>query len=379
MGTVSCIKVGGCFMKSVYIHIPFCKEICSYCDFCKMLYHSSFVDCYLNALEKEVKDNYLGEILDTIYIGGGSPSCLSIKQLKKLFEITSLFKTSPHLEFTMEANFDSCDEEKLLLFKKNKVNRLSFGIESFEPKFLKVMKRNLSYEEVLEKIKICRKLGFDHINVDLMYGFKDQTLEDLKEDLNKVLSLSVDHISTYSLILEEHTELYIHHYKRANDDLDSKMYSLIMKDLEDNGFYHYEISNFCKEGHESKHNLTYWNNEEYYGFGLGASGYIKNRRYTNTRSLTNYLTGKRVLEIESLTLEEQMSYEMILGLRKTRGVSKKEFQRKYHLTIEEKFAIMELIKNQLLIDDGEYIFIPKEKLYVSNAILIAFVGGNVCG
>lgn len=366
-------------MKSVYIHIPFCKKICSYCDFCKMFYNASFVDQYLDALEREIKENYNGEKLDTIYIGGGTPSCLSIKQLEKLFKITSLFKTSSHLEFTMEVNFDSCTKGKLILFKKNKVNRLSFGIETFHPKFLKVINRQISYAEVSKKIKWCRKMGFENINVDLMYGFSGETLEELKGDLDQILSLSIDHISTYSLILEEHTKLYIDHYQRVSDDVDSKMYFFIIDYLEEHGFHHYEISNFAKTGKQSRHNLTYWNNEEYYGFGLGASGYIKNIRYTNTRSLTDYLRGKNVLEKEILTLEDKMSYEMILGLRKIKGVKKETFFEKYHLTIEEKFAIMELIKNKLLIDDGEYVFIPKEKLYVSNSILIAFVGGSTRG
>lgn len=363
-------------MKSVYIHIPFCKDICSYCDFCKMYYNENLVNQYLLALEKEIRKNYKGEILDTIYIGGGTPSCLSLKQLKKLFQSISYFKTSSKLEFTFEANFDSCSKEKLQLLKENKVNRLSFGIESFNKAFLQSMNRECSYEEVENKIALCRKLGFSNINVDLMYGFKNQSISDLKEDLDKILSLDIDHISTYSLILEEHTKLFIEAYERANDLEDSKMYYFLIDYLKQNGFNHYEISNFSKKGYESKHNLVYWNNEEYYGFGLSASGYIDKKRYTNTRSIQNYINESYRLEEEIITKEDQMIYEMILGLRKTRGVSKCKFLKKYGLTIYEKFDIIDLIKNKLIIDDGKYIFIPRDKLYVSNSILVHFLGGS---
>lgn len=363
-------------MKSAYIHIPFCKDICSYCDFCKMYYNENLVDQYLLSLEKEIRNNYKGEILDTIYIGGGTPSCLSPEQLKKLFKIISLFKTSSRLEFTFEVNFDSCSEEKLILLKKNKVNRLSFGIETFNQTYLKQINRKCSYDEVKQKIHFCKKLGFTNINIDLMYGFKGQTLDELKEDIIKVLSLDIEHISTYSLIVEEHTKLYIDNYERINDELDSKMYYFIIDYLEKHGFYHYEISNFCKKKKESQHNLTYWNNEEYYGFGLSASGYYKDKRYTNTRSLNKYLLGDCMIEQEEIKQEDKMIYEMILGLRKTSGVNKNKFFQKYNLTIDEKFDIMNLIENKLLIDDGTHLFIPRDKLYVANSILIHFLGGS---
>ncbi len=363
-------------MKSAYIHIPFCKDICSYCDFCKMFYHEKLVDQYLKILEQEIKENYKGEKLDTIYIGGGTPSCLTIQQLKKLFQIVSCFETSSQLEFTFEANFDTCSEEKLSLLRQNKVNRLSFGIETFHQKFLKIIHRKSNYEQISQKIKLCKKLGFHNINVDLMYGFKNETLKDLKQDLDLIFSLEIDHISTYSLMIEEHTKLYIDHYTRINDDLDFKMYSFIRKYLESHGFFNYEISNFCKKGKQSKHNLTYWNNEQYYGFGLSSSGYIGNIRYTNTKSINTYLRGHFLFEKEKVDKEDQMVYEMILGLRKKEGVNKKDFYRKYHLTIDEKFDIMNMIKNGLLIDNGQFIFIPKDKIYVSNAILVHFLGGN---
>lgn len=363
-------------MKSAYIHIPFCKDICSYCDFCKMYYNESLIDQYLDALEKEIKEKYKGEILDTLYIGGGTPSCLNIKQLKRLFYITNVFKTSEQLEFTFEANFDSCDYEKLVLLKENKVNRLSFGIESFHTKYLNEMNRKGSYQEAKEIITMSKELGFVNINIDLMYGFKNQSINDLKEDLDKILSLDIDHISTYSLILEEHTKLYIENYQRMDDELDSKMYSFLIDYLQKHGFYHYEISNFSKKNKESMHNLVYWNNEEYYGFGLSASGYIKNIRYTNTKSINKYLQGNFVLEEEMVNQEEKMIYEMILGLRKIKGVNKDLFFQKYNLTIYEKFDIMDLIENKLLLDDGKYIFIPEDKLYISNSILIHFLGGN---
>ncbi len=362
-------------MKSVYIHIPFCKNICNYCDFCKMYYHEKIVDQYLEALEKEVKNGYQKEKIKTIYIGGGTPSCLSVKQLEKLFRITSLFDKEKDLEFTFECNFDSIDKKKLEAIKKGGVNRLSFGIETFHETYLKEIGRNLSYEEARNKIEEARKLGFKNINVDLMYGFHNESIKEVQEDLDKILSLDVDHISTYSLMIEEHTKFYIEKYENVEEDLDSDMYYFIISYLEKHGFKQYEISNFAKGNRKSLHNLTYWNNERYYGFGLGSSGYVGKIRYTNTKSLNKYLNQEYKKEEEIVEKEEEMIYEMILGLRKRKGVSKKRFQEKFGLTCTERFDIMKLVEDKNLIEEEEYIYIPLEKLYVSNSILIYFLEG----
>ena len=203
-------------VKSAYIHIPFCTNICSYCDFAKTLYNEKTVSRYLDILEEEIKRTYKFEILDTIYIGGGTPSSLTITELKKLFDILKIFKVSSNLEFTIECNVNDITEEKVKIFKKNNINRVSIGIQTFNEKTLKSMNRNHTYEEAKEKIKILKQNGIDNINVDLIYAYPNTTLEDLEDDLKKLLSLDIKHISTYSLIIEPHTIL--HNNKVKNID-----------------------------------------------------------------------------------------------------------------------------------------------------------------
>ena len=361
-------------VSSVYIHIPFCKSICSYCDFCKMFYYEEFADKYLEALSREIKESYKGEIIKTIYIGGGTPSILSIKQLNKLFEIIKIFKLDNNFEITFEANINDINEELLKLLKKNKVNRLSIGIETINKKFMKLLNRFNDKQEIINNINLVKKY-FNNYNLDLMYAFEGQTIEDLDKDLNFVIELNPTHLSIYSLIIEPHTVLYINKTKPIDDTLECNMYYHIIDRLEKYNYKHYEISNFSKEGFESKHNLVYWNNQEYYGFGLGASGYVNNVRYTNTRSITDYIDNKFTLEEEHLTKETDMENYLIFGLRKIDGISKKDFKDKYKCNVEDVFDIISLIKKNLLKDDNERIYIPKDKLYVSNSILVNFIGG----
>ena len=358
-------------VKSAYIHIPFCNNICSYCDFCKLLYNKNFVKKYLDALEKEIKMHYKGEILGTIYIGGGTPSSLSITELDKLFSIIKVFKLSKEYEFTFEVNIEDITEEKLEILKENKVNRLSIGIESFNDKYLKYLGRNYTSVIIKEKVELAKKY-FDNINVDLMYALKNESLNDLEEDIDKILKLDIKHISCYSLIIEKNTKLYIDNTKYISDDLDSDMYDLIDKKLE-NKYHRYEVSNYSITSYESRHNLTYWKNNEYYGFGLGAAGYIDNIRYTNTRNLSKYISGSYERQEEVLTKEDEIKYEFILGLRLTNGINKDNFNKKYGININEIEIIKELINKGLLIDDKINIYVPKKYFYVLNDILVNFV------
>ena len=356
--------------KSVYIHIPFCEEICSYCDFCKMFYTENLVDKYLEKLKKEIEKNYKNESIETIYIGGGTPSSLNLKQLTKLFEIIKIFNLSKNIEFTFECNLN-IDNKKLELLFKNKVNRLSFGVQSFNEKNLKFLNRNHNKEDIFNVIKNAKKIGFKNINIDLIYALPNQTLKELDEDLDLFLKLDVNHISTYSLIIEPNTILYNNKIKNIDEELDYKMYELIIKKLKD--YNHYEISNFAKEGYESKHNLTYWNNLEYYGFGLSASGYINNIRYDNTRSINKYLKGNYILNKEIIDINRELEYEFILGFRKIKGINKNNFYQKYNINILDNKIIKKLINENKLIDDNENIYINPKYIYVENSILEEFI------
>lgn len=358
-------------VKSAYIHIPFCNNICSYCDFCKLLYNKNFVKKYLDALKKEITNNYKNEILDTIYVGGGTPSSLSVSELNKLFSIIKIFKLSKDYEFTFEVNIEDITEEKLEKLKENKVNRLSVGIESFNDKYLKYLGRNYTSVIIKEKVELAKKY-FDNINVDLMYALKNESLDDLEKDIDKILKLDIKHISCYSLIIEKNTKLYIDNTKYISDDLDSDMYDLIDKKLE-NKYHRYEVSNYSITSYESRHNLTYWKNNEYYGFGLGAAGYIDNIRYTNTRNLSKYISENYERQEEVLTKEDKIKYEFILGLRLANGINKDNFNKKYGININEIEVIKELINKELLIDDKINIYVPKKYFYVLNDILVNFV------
>lgn len=358
-------------MKSVYIHIPFCNTICSYCDFPKLYSSVCNKKKYLKELKKEILKKYKNEQIKTIYIGGGTPSILSINELKELLEITNIFSKEKDIEFTVECNIESIDETKLKLMKKYNVNRISIGVESFDKKNILFLNRHHNKKEAISKIKLIKKY-FDNINIDLMYAIPIENIKTLKKDINLLLKLKIPHISCYSLIIEPHTKLYNDNIEYIDEDLDYKMFNLICKKLKK--YHHYEISNFSLLGYESKHNLTYWNNEEYYGFGMGASGYINGIRYNNTKNITEYLNGNYTIEKNKLTEKEQMQEEMFLGLRKLEGVNKSNFEKKYHKKIEEVFEIQNLIKEKRLCMNSDYIYINPKYIYTSNDIMISFVG-----
>ena len=262
---------------SAYIHIPFCDKLCNYCDFCKIYSNDLIIDKYLKALEQDIKENYKNEILKTIYIGGGTPSSLSISHLTKLMKIVKLLKLDNNYEFTFECNPENITEEKLKLLKKSGINRISLGVESTNDKFLKYLGRNHDFKMIKEKVSLIKKY-ISNINVDLIYALPGESIIDLKKDLENIVKLDVNHVSTYSLEIHQHTILSIRKIKNISSDIDSDMYELICNFLKENGFNHYEVSNFCKDNTYSRHNMVYWNNNEYYGFGLGASGYVNSIR-----------------------------------------------------------------------------------------------------
>lgn len=361
-------------VKSCYIHIPFCSHICSYCDFSKMYYNSSWCKRYLKALKKEIEKEYHGEYLETIYIGGGTPSALSTSELKELFSFLKILKRTPNCEVTIECNIENITKEKLHLFMDFGINRISIGVESSKENLLKFLERPYTKKEIQKKVSLVKKVGFTNINLDLMYAIPTESIEDLKEDLSFFLELDVPHISTYSLMIEEHTKLMLKGVKTIKEDLDLKMYQVIHNILEQNSYCHYEISNFAKQGFESKHNLTYWKNEEYYGFGLGASGYIGSIRYTNTKSFQKYEQGNYRFEEEKMDLKLDMENEIMLGLRTIEGVSKERFLQKFKCDLKERYEVSDLIEKGYLVETETTYYIPFLYWYLSNEIIVRFIG-----
>ena len=363
-------------IKSCYIHIPFCKKICSYCDFCKVLYNKKFINKYLDDLEYEINNKYRGDILDTIYIGGGTPTSLDIDELERLFKIISKFNISDNLEYTIECNIDSISKDKLLLMKKYGINRISIGIESIDKNNLEILDRESDKEKIINTIKLIRDIGFNNINLDLMYAIPNEDINILDKDIDFILSLNPEHISTYSLIIEDNTKLGINKIKYIDDELDSKMYTLICNKLKNNNYKHYEISNFCKDNYYSRHNMCYWKNNYYYGFGIGASSYIDDYRITNTRSISNYRVGN-ILEKEYVNRDAKIEYEILLGLRLIDGIDLEEFYNKYNIKLDELYNYMELVDLCLLEINNNHLRIPEDKLYVSNEIIVKLLNNVI--
>lgn len=360
-------------MEAVYIHIPFCKHICAYCDFPKVLHIDSFVEDYLDSLKQEIEENYEGERIKSLYIGGGTPSCMTKKERVRLFRILSIFNLTPDCEYTFEMNPGDIDEDLLDDIVQGGVNRVSIGIESFAPDKQKLLEREAEYKDIEYKLDLIRKRGIENINLDLMYAVPGEKLNILKQDLKKLINLKPTHISTYSLILENHTKLKNSDVEYISEDLDRKMYDTICEKLTKCGYTHYEVSNFALKGFESRHNLNYWNNAEYYGFGLGASGYKEAFRYTNTKNLHEYIAGNFRQESLLMSYKDQMDNELMLGLRKLNGINVDDFYNKYGENIQDIYPVKELIKSGDLIYKKGQLYIPTNKIYVMNEILIKLI------
>ena len=368
---------------SAYVHIPFCTQICYYCDFSKVFIKNQPVDSYLEHLIEEY-DSYDIKKLRTLYIGGGTPTALSAPQLAFLLEkLTDKLDLSYLEELTIEANPGDLDEEKIAVLKDSPVNRVSLGVQTFNDRMLKQIGRSHSEKDIYENIANLKKAGFDNISIDLIYALPKQTMEDVKTNVAKAIALDIPHMSLYSLILENHT-VFMNRMRRGKlplpkEDLEAEMFEYIIAELEKAGFEHYEISNFSKPGFESRHNLMYWDNAEYYGIGAGASGYVNGVRYKNHGPIRHYLqaveAGNARVQEEVLTLNEKMEEEMFLGLRKKSGVSKKRFEEKFGLSFEDQYGavVSELTEQGLLVPDRDIVRMTKQGLFLGDTVAEKFI------
>ena len=368
---------------SAYVHIPFCTQICYYCDFSKVFIKNQPVDSYLEHLIEEY-DSYDIKKLRTLYIGGGTPTALSAPQLAFLLEkLTDKLDLSYLEELTIEANPGDLDEEKIAVLKDSPVNRVSLGVQTFNDRMLKQIGRSHSEKDIYENIANLKKAGFDNISIDLIYALPKQTMEAVKINVAKAIALDIPHMSLYSLILENHT-VFMNRMRRGKlplpkEDLEAEMFEYIIAELGKAGFEHYEISNFSKPGFESRHNLMYWDNAEYYGIGAGASGYVNGVRYKNHGPIRHYLqaveAGNARVQEEVLTLKEQMEEEMFLGLRKKSGVSKKRFEEKFGLSFENQYGavVSELTEQGLLVADRDIVRMTKQGLFLGDTVAEKFI------
>ncbi|MCR5791763.1 MAG: radical SAM family heme chaperone HemW [Lachnospiraceae bacterium] len=382
----------------VYIHIPFCERKCNYCDFLSKPGTRQLQKEYVQALKKEIADKkelLSGYMIETVFIGGGTPSFLEPSDIREILRV--LWENIASVdngfcrgggladvkEITMEANPGTLTREKLMIYKEAGINRISMGLQSANNEELKELGRIHTYEQFLENYQVARECGFDNINIDLMSALPGQTVESYEETLRKVVALKPEHISAYSLIIEEGTPFYDKYGPKGtatnripSEETDRKMYHLTGKLLKEQGYHRYEISNYAREGKECEHNLFYWSGVDYIGFGLGAASLIQNVRYKNTVDMKQYLLQEDVRKVEYV-LDKTMRMEefMFLGLRKMQGVRKDTFAELFGQTVEEvyKEEIMQLKNLDLLEESKGYLRLTEQGIDVSNTVLAKFL------
>lgn len=371
-------------MPGVYIHVPFCVQKCKYCDFVSFANRSEYRDRYIESLADEMK-KYKGEYADTVFIGGGTPTSLSAIGLDRLLSYTNEnFCIADGAEFTVEANPGTVDGEKLEILKRNGVNRISIGVQSFCDGELKKIGRIHTAKEADDAIDAARACGFDNVSIDIISALPGQTLESFKRTLYHAVEKNPDHISCYSLILEKNTPLYAEYESGElilpDEDTEREMYDFACDFLDKNGYAQYEISNFAKKGKESRHNIKYWQCSEYIGLGASAHSYYKGKRFSNTCDLSSYLSGKYRLENEEeLSLEDKIEEFMIMGLRMMCGVNRNEFKKRFNIALDDvyKSEIEKFTKGGFLEDDGMNIRLTKRGIPVSNSVMCEFAVCNI--
>ena len=359
--------------KSVYIHVPFCKSKCHYCSFVSYPKPELKKD-YLKVLELEIGSVYGGETLNTLYFGGGTPSILEPDELLNLIKH---FNILPKTEITAELNPDDLSFGYLRGLYDVGINRISIGAQSFDDEILKLINRRHDSKQIIEAVENGKNAGFENISLDFIYGLPNQTKEMFFDDLKRAVNLEVSHISLYGLSIEENCYFYKNRPQNLpDDDIQADMYLGAVELLKNAGFEHYEISNFAKSGFESKHNLNYWNNEEYYGFGCGAHGYLNGVRYGNKTKIEDYIENPLKRNEERIETEKnRLEEEIFLGFRKMNGIDVSQINSKFGIEFEEKyFKILKKYEDLKLLEKTQngYKLTPNGVL-VSNTILAEFL------
>ena len=376
-------------VESAYIHIPFCKSKCAYCSFVSFNKLEMIIG-YVYALLKDISDNYCGEKLRTLYFGGGTPSLLPIDLLSKIIK---KFKFQNNYELTMEINPDDANLEYFQGLKTLGVNRISLGSQTFDDEILKLIGRRHDSNAIVNAVNLAKEAGFTNISLDLIYGLPLQTLDSLKNDLEKFLELDIQHISTYGLKIEEGSK-FSRYYScnrpaptltlprgegtveicLPDDDAQADMYELINNTLEKNGYYRYEVSNFAKSGYESKHNLNYWDNNEYYGFGCAAHGYVDGIRYSNYSTLDEYMAKPSTHELgHTLSQQEKLEEEIFLGFRKHSGIDVNRIKEHFGIDFNSKYKNILEKYNEFIEPTPSGYTLNLKGVLISNLILSEFI------
>ncbi|EGT5617981.1 oxygen-independent coproporphyrinogen III oxidase [Clostridium perfringens] len=372
---------------SLYIHIPFCAQKCLYCDFPSFARKDHLRKAYIEALNKEIinlREKHNNLEINTIFIGGGTPSVLESNELECLLKEIAKLNMAKDIEYSIECNPGNLTEEKLEVMKKYGVNRISMGLQAKQDNLLKGLGRIHNYKTFKENFLLAKKVGFNNINVDLMFGLPNQRLNEWEETLREIISLDPAHISAYSLIIEEGTAFYNLYendkLKLPTEEEERKMYHLAKKILEENGFNQYEISNYAKEGKECRHNLAYWNMDNWIGVGSAAASYINGKRIKNISSVEEYINsinenGEAVEEIINNSKNDNMEEFMFMGLRKINGIDENEFKKRFSMNINDVYGeiLNKYIDEGLLIRDSGRIFLSEKGIEISNIIMADFL------
>ncbi len=380
----------------LYLHIPFCRQKCAYCDFLSGPWDEETQEQYVNVLVQEmqhVSEEAAGRKVSTIFVGGGTPSLLRPSLMQKIFEQAHKnFQVAPDAEITIEANPGTLHREQLQCYRELGINRLSMGLQSTVEKELNMLGRIHTFPDFLKNYENAREIGFDNISVDLMFALPDQTRTSWQETLQRTAELSPEHLSAYSLIIEEGTPFASMKLSLPEEDTEYAMYEDTAEILSEYGFHQYEISNYAKPGRESRHNLGYWERKDYLGFGIGAASlwtpayegekqaYPTQIRFANTRNMGTYLKEQGNPENiredkEYLTKEDAIAEFMFLGLRKTAGISKTEFRKEFGTSVEEIYGeiIRKYCSMGLLEETGDQIRLTRAGIHVSNSVMAEFL------
>lgn len=376
--------------KSVYIHIPFCHHICPYCDFNKVVLEGQPVMDYLHALKREMDvtfERHPAQQIETIFVGGGTPTALNSEQMAYFLQSvqTCIPNQAANIEFTMEVNPGTIDQEKLAVMRENGVNRLSFGVQSFDPQLLKQLGRIHDVDDVFRSLELAKSMGLSNISIDLMFGLPNQTPDIFARTLDTAFKLDIPHFSAYSLKIEEGTHFHLLHEKGKlplpPEDDEFHMYDQVISRMKEQGYRHYEISNFAKPGYESRHNLTYWKNEPYYGLGAGAHGYVHGVRHENAGPLAEYMQlvenkGQAHIDTHVVSAKEAMEDMMIMGLRLEEGISATHFRETFAVQLEEVYGqqLNELMTKGLLEQQGERFALTNKGIFFGNDVFVTFLG-----
>lgn len=354
--------------KALYVHIPFCQSICSYCDFCRFGYDQDLADRYLKALNKELIEKVENKDLKTIYIGGGTPTALNLDQLR--FLLTCLKNYALNVEeYTIEINPETMTSAKFKLLAEFGINRVSIGVQTLNERLLKYLNRKHDIDSVFKCIDYFNQIGISNISVDLIYGLPNQTIKDWQETVNGIVKANIKHVSLYNLTIEKNALFGRKNIKKLDEEICDEMYFWAIKTLESEGFHQYEISNFAKIGYLSQHNLAYWQYQDFYGIGVSAAGKERNYRYTNTSNINDYLHG--VLSIEEIELKpkDYLFEKMMMGLRIKDGILLNDDE--FNSIIEMyRQSVDDLLKKGLIEFDNNKLKATDKGYYIINDILV---------